>query len=73
MGLALVLFITTGKGKKNCQIQEFCKAKKATYVGDGQASCGLPAADLSETSLVFHNAVGDAHLPTEGGQEQNQL
>jgi hypothetical protein len=42
-----------------------------TYIGDGQATCSLPANNTANTSLVLHDAIGDTHLPAQGGQEQD--
>ena len=46
---------------------------KSTHVGDGQARAGLPPGDAAEAGLVLHDAVGNAHLAAEGGQEENEL
>ena len=44
-----------------------------TYSSDGKAGGGLPSAHSSQPGLVLDNAVGDAHLPAQGGQEHHQL
>ena len=44
-----------------------------TYSSDGEAGGGLPSAHSSQPGLVLDNAVGDAHLPAQSGQEHHQL
>ena len=42
-------------------------------LSDGQTGGSLAADHTSQTSLVLHNAVGDAHLAAQGRQEQHNL
>ena len=44
-----------------------------TYSSDGETGGGLPSAHSSQPGLVLDNAVGDAHLPAQSGQEHHQL
>ena len=43
------------------------------YLGDGEAGGGLPSADAAKTRLVLDNAVWDAHLAAQSGEEHHQL
>ena len=44
-----------------------------SYLGYSKTAGGLPPANSSEPGFVLHDAVGDAHLTAQCGEEHNQL
>ena len=44
-----------------------------SYLGYSKTAGGLPPANSSEPGLVLYDAVRDAHLTAQCGEEHNQL